>query len=82
MGNCYGCGKSTHMKKNCHMRKSQERENSRAQASVPNPDAPKKNCFYTLKSLSDQESSPGVVTGKLKLFSFDVYALLDQGATL
>ena len=41
-----------------------------------------KNHFYTIQSRSDQESSRDVVTGMLKLFSFDVYGLLDRGATL
>ena len=64
------------------MMKNQGRENAQAQASAPNPDAPKKNHFYALQSCSDQESSTEVVTGMLKLFSFNVYALLDPGAIL
>ncbi|KAH0716653.1 hypothetical protein KY290_012914 [Solanum tuberosum] len=40
----------------------QGRENAQAQASGPNPDAPKKNRFYALQSRGDQESSPDVVT--------------------
>jgi len=47
-GNCYGCGKSGHMRRDCPMLKAQGRENAQAQASGPNPDAPKKNRFYAL----------------------------------
>ena len=32
--------------------------------------------------MGEQEISPEVVTGMLKIFTLDVYALLDQGATL
>ena len=45
-------------------------------------DPPKKNQFYALRSRGEQESSPDVVTGMLQVFSIDVYALLDMGATL
>ena len=82
MGNCYGCGKSGHMKRDCPMMKSQERENSQAQQSSQNMDAPRKNHVNAQQSRSDQESSPDVFTGMLKLFSFDVYAMLDQGDLL
>ncbi|KAH0661557.1 hypothetical protein KY284_026488 [Solanum tuberosum] len=58
-GNCYGCGKSGHMRRDCPMLKAQGRENAQAQANGPNPDAPKKNHCYTLQSRGDQESSPG-----------------------
>ena len=70
------------MKKDFPMTKTQEGENSQAQSSGSNPDDHKINCFYALKSKRDQESSPDVITGMLKLFSFDVYALLDLGPTL
>ena len=82
MSNCYNCGKSGYIKKHCPMIKTQGGENSQAQANAPNSNALKKNCFYTLKSRSDQESSLDVVTDMLKLFSFDIYALLDPRATL
>lgn len=45
-------------------------------------DAPKKNRFYALRFRGEQENSPDVVTDMLKIFTFDVYALLDSGATL
>nr|XP_004237286.1 uncharacterized protein LOC101250208 [Solanum lycopersicum] len=80
-GNCYGCGKSSYMKRYFPMIKSQVRKNSQDQASAPNLDALKKNRFYALQSQSDQESSVDVVTVMLKLFSFEVYALLDPGPT-
>ncbi|XP_049369896.1 uncharacterized protein LOC125834788 [Solanum verrucosum] len=63
-GNCYECGKSGHIRRDCPMLKAQGRENPQAQASGPNLDAPKKNRFYALQSRGDQESSPNVVTNK------------------
>ena len=48
MGNCYGCGKSGHMKRDFPIMKDQGREIYHAQARDPNPDAPKKNHFYAL----------------------------------
>ena len=38
--------------------------------------------MYTLQACQDQEDSPDVVTGTLRVFHSDVYALLDPGATL
>ena len=38
--------------------------------------------MYALHGLQDQEGSFDVVTGTLQVFDFDVYALLDLGATL
>ena len=70
------------MKRDYPMMMSQRRENAQAQASAPNPDAPKKNLFYALQSQGDQESSSDVVTSVLQLFSVDVYALLDAGDRL
>ena len=61
--------------------KSQEKGSGKAQPSCSS-DSPKKNCFYALRSRGDQETSPDVVTGMLKVFSLDVYALLDTSATL
>ena len=42
----------------------------------------KKNRFSALCSRGEQETSPNMVTGMLKVFFIDVYALLDPGATL
>ena len=44
--------------------------------------APKKNRFYALRSRVEQETSPDVVIGMLKISTLDLYALLDTGATL
>ena len=38
--------------------------------------------LYALQASQDQEGSPYVVTGTLRVFDLDVYALLDPGATL
>ena len=48
MGNCYGCGKSGHKRRDCPMLKVQERENAQVQTDVPKSNAPKKNRFYDL----------------------------------
>ena len=70
------------MKRECSIMKSKGRENAQAQASAQKPGTPKKNLFCSLQSRSDQEISQDVVNGILKLFFFDLYALLDQEATL
>ena len=38
--------------------------------------------MYALQARQDQEDSLDVVTGTLRVFDLDVYALLDPGATL
>ncbi|XP_069150222.1 uncharacterized protein [Solanum lycopersicum] len=38
--------------------------------------------LYALKACKVKEGSPGVVTGTLRVFGLDVYALLDPGSTL
>ena len=38
--------------------------------------------LYSFQARQDQEGSPDVVTGMLRVFDLDVYALLDPGATL
>ena len=60
--------------------KSQDKGSGKAQASGSS-DAPKKSRFYALCSRGDQETSR-VVTGMLKLFTIDVYSILDPGAIL
>ena len=40
------------------------------------------NRMYALAGRQDSEASPDVVTGTLSIFSHDVYALIDPGATL
>ena len=40
------------------------------------------NRLYALQARQDQEGSPDVVTGTLRIFDLDDYALLDQGVTL
>ena len=59
----------------------QEKDSYQEQASGSN-EAPKKNLFYALRSRYEQETSPDVVTVMLKVFSINVYDLLDPGATL
>ena len=80
--NCYSCGKSGHKGRDCPNLKGQDKSNGLAQASCYNVDVSKKNRFYALLSKSEQETSPNMVTSNLKVFSIDVYVLLDPGATL
>jgi len=40
------------------------------------------NHLDVITSRLKQENSPDVVTGMIKVFTFDVYALLDPGASL
>uniref|UniRef100_M1D3Z3 Gag-pol polyprotein n=1 Tax=Solanum tuberosum TaxID=4113 RepID=M1D3Z3_SOLTU len=40
------------------------------------------NRLYALQAHQDQEDSPDVVTGTLRIIDLDVYAVLDPGATL
>ena len=58
-----------------------QEKGGQAQVSGSN-EAPKNNRFYALRSRGEQETSPGVVTGLLKVFYIDAYALLDPGDTL
>ena len=52
------------------------------QESGSNVNASKKNHFYALRFKGEQETFPAWVTCLLKVFSIDVYSLLDLGATL
>ncbi|MCQ8082150.1 hypothetical protein NP492_23805, partial [Salmonella enterica] len=42
----------------------------------------RQNRPYALQACQDHKDSPDVVTGTLRVFDLDVYALLDPGATL
>ncbi|KAK4706804.1 hypothetical protein R3W88_033636 [Solanum pinnatisectum] len=74
--------RSGHQLKDCPTCTTKGRDDKQTPPSGSNSNAPKKNCFYALQSRGDQESSSDVVTGILQVFSIDVYALLDPGATL
>ena len=89
MGECligtnifYGVGKGVHMVKDCPYLRIQGRGNGQAQPSGTSFEAQKRNRFYALKARGEQENSPDVVKGMLQVFSFDIYAFLDPGATL
>ncbi|KAG5631690.1 hypothetical protein H5410_003407 [Solanum commersonii] len=45
-------------------------------------DPEEKTVCMLITSRQDQENSPDVLTGTLKVFRFDVYAMIDQGANL
>lgn len=62
--------------------KVKDKGSGKSQPICSNVDSTRKNYIYDLYSGGEQQSSPKVVTGILQVFSIDVYALLDQGATL
>ena len=68
--------------RDCSTFKARGKESNQAQARGPSFDAPKKNHFYALLSMGDQEYSPDVVTSMLQLFPINVYELLDTTAIL
>ena len=59
--------------------KGQDKESGQSSGSN---DALKKNHFYALRSRGEQETSPDVVIGMLKVFYVDVYALIEPNTTL
>ena len=67
--------------RDCPNLKSQDKGSGQAQANGSS-DAQNKNHLYSLRSRDEKETSPDVVTRMLKVFSIDVYVLLDPGATL
>ena len=81
MDNCFIFGKSGHKMRDCPNLKSQDKGSGQAQASCFS-DAWNKNNFYALRSRGEQETSPDVLIGMFKAFSFDVHALIDHDATL
>ncbi len=79
--NCIGCGKSEHKVRDFPNVRGQEKGSGHAQASGSN-ESQKKNRLYALQSRGEQEISPDVVTGTLKVFCIYVYALIYPGSTL
>ena len=78
--NCFGCGKNGHKVRSYPNVRTQDKGSGHAQASGSN-DVQKKQRFYALHSRGEQEIYLDVVTGMLKVFNIDVYALLGPGAT-
>ena len=76
------CGNSCYKVRDCLNVRSQEKGSSQAQASVPSSDSPKRNRFYALCFRGEQEESPNVFTGMLKVLFIDVCGLLDRVSTL
>ena len=78
--NCFGYGKDVHKVKVCPMIKDRGKESSKSQASGPSSDPSMNNCFYDLHSRGEQEDSPNDVTGMLRVFSINIYALVYPSA--
>ncbi|XP_010326460.1 uncharacterized protein [Solanum lycopersicum] len=79
--NFFSYGKSGHKMRDCPNLKSHVNGSGQAQASGSS-DVPKKNRFYALHFVGEQDTPPDVVTSTLKIFTFDVYALIDPVSTL
>ncbi|WMV32684.1 hypothetical protein MTR67_026069 [Solanum verrucosum] len=78
----FGCGKSGHRLRDCQSRVDKGKDGRQASPIGSDSSALKQNRFYALITRHDQEGSPDVVTGMLKDFHLDVYALLDPGCIL
>ncbi|XP_069150812.1 uncharacterized protein [Solanum lycopersicum] len=89
------CGQEGHFTRKCpNNKQGGENPGKTAQSSSlapPNRVAPRgatsgtcggENCLYAITSRQEQENSPDVVLSMIKVFTFDVYALLDPGASL
>ena len=82
MYNWLACGKRGHKVKDLLVVKEKGKESNQAQERGPNPDDPKNNTFYSLRSTVDQENSPDVVTGMLLFFCINVFDLLHPSSIL
>ncbi|XP_069152792.1 uncharacterized protein [Solanum lycopersicum] len=83
-GECLvGSSMSGHIIRDCPHVRNQAKKDIQPR---PNPVAAveplKRNMFYTLKDREEHEKSADEVTGTLRVFSFPLYILLDQGSTL
>ncbi|KAH0746323.1 hypothetical protein KY285_007980 [Solanum tuberosum] len=88
-GACYSCGEMGHKAMDCPRNRNKGKE-ARPQGANAVPlgrggrqdGAPRHNRFYALHGRQGVDEVPDVITGMLKIFDFDVYALIDPGASL
>ncbi|XP_069148084.1 uncharacterized protein [Solanum lycopersicum] len=95
--NMHKCGQSSHKLRDCSSRQVQGGCNGKAQSTTSAASSSRlikpvnlsgtsgdqhQSMVYDLQALQDKEGSPDVLTGMLRVFVLDVYALLDLGATL
>src|SRR5688572_17238643 len=92
---CYRCGKPGHHSKDCRVKDvhpqgqvaprgqvAQNAQGGQGQGQARGGQAPKNNRFYALHGRQEYEDVPDVVTGMLRVFHLDVYALIDPGANI
>ncbi|XP_049399740.1 uncharacterized protein LOC125863779 [Solanum stenotomum] len=79
---CFSCGNSGHKMRDCPMLAAKEREGKQPPSSASGSSDAKQNQFYALQTRGEQEGSPNVIIGMLKVFQLDVYSLLDPDTTL
>ena len=94
---CYRCGRPGHHSEDCRVKdvrpqgqvapRGQVAPNAQGgqgqvQGQARGGQAPKNNRFYDLHGRQEYEDVPDVVTGMLRVFHLDVYALIDPGANI
>uniref|UniRef100_M1D9Y9 Retrotransposon gag protein n=1 Tax=Solanum tuberosum TaxID=4113 RepID=M1D9Y9_SOLTU len=92
---CFKCGQNSHFMRECPKNKQGNGNGGNrilySSVAPPNRAASRGaisgaggggNRLYAITSHQEQEDSPDVITGMIQVFNFNVYALLDPGASL